>query len=533
MILKKPYAFFIKNFKLLHFILFTISAILLYRTALIYSFLKEFARSNANVIGTNLTGELYSPLLYILIIAIILINILIIVIMIKKEKPYMYYIINILLYISVLVVYIISHGVISNLEKVLVEARTTLAIRDITNISRMIQTISMILYLVRATGFDIKKFDFVKDLQSLDISEEDSEEIEVAVEFEKNEIIRNIKRVLRNAKYYYQENKFIINIIGGLLIALICTALYISINKYNKKYSENEFFNVGTYTLGISDTYVLTTDYNNEKISDEYALVVLKIGAKSRSSETLQTARTVLSVNGKRYNPTNNYKKKIIDLGNPYENQNLTTDITYYTLTYQIPKSDIKSKMYFKYIDKIEYKRGKTITKSIDVVLNPKNLDEQEKTEQKYELTNTIETDFNNYKITINNYEIKDKYEITYNSCVTTNECYDFKEIVKASSTRNKEKIVLKIDGNIEYKTVVNKIKTLPSLIETYGSIEYTYNGQTYEEKADFNEIVPTKENQYYYIEVDKEIMNAEKINLVFNFRNSTYKYILRGDINE
>ena len=64
MILKKPYAFFIKNFKLFHFIIFALSAVLLYRTSIVYSFFKEYCKTSPNVIGKNLTSALFSPWLY-------------------------------------------------------------------------------------------------------------------------------------------------------------------------------------------------------------------------------------------------------------------------------------------------------------------------------------------------------------------------------------------------------------------------------------------------------------------------------------
>jgi hypothetical protein len=44
MILKKPYAFFIKNFKLFHLLMCIPSAVLLYRTSLIFGFIKEYGR---------------------------------------------------------------------------------------------------------------------------------------------------------------------------------------------------------------------------------------------------------------------------------------------------------------------------------------------------------------------------------------------------------------------------------------------------------------------------------------------------------
>lgn len=531
MILKRPYAFFIKNFKLFHLIIFTLSAILLYRTSLIYDFLKIYNKTSPNVIGKDLTSSLFSPWLYILILLIIIVNIIIIYILIRKDKPYMYYIVNISLYIAVLVVYIISHGIIYDLQESIVAAKTTLAIRDITNIARMLQTISIIFYLIRATGFDIKKFDFVRDLQGLDISEEDSEEIEVGLDFEKNVFIRDINKGIRNAKYYYKENKFILNIIILVFIAVIFFLIYLGTNKYDKVYNETQFINARTISLGIKETNVITKNYKNSIIAPkDKAIVAIKISLKGDSE--LQTTRAVLAVNGTQYYHINAYKKDLIDLGNVYNNEQLNEEFTDYVLVYQIPLTDAKSEMKFKYIDNVEYQRGETKIQSIDIKLNPKYPDEQKELSTQYNLNDEIQ--LNNYKITVRNYELKDKFVNTYNNCITQNECYDFNEII-VPPIREKSKAVLKIEGNLEYTENINKISNLYDFIEKYGTIEYTYNGNTYRETSDFNEIkaIKTSQNNIFYIEVDKEVLNAEHINLSFNIRNNEYKYTLRGEANE
>lgn len=533
MILKKPYAFFIKNFKLFHFIIFALSAVLLYRTSLVYSFMKEYCKTNPNVIGKNLTSTLFSPWLYVLIAIILIVNIVIIYILIKKEKPYMYYIINISLYISVLVVYIVSNGIIHDMQEILVAAKTTLAIRDITNLARLFETISVIFYFVRSTGFDIKKFDFVRDLQGLDISEEDSEEIEVALEFEKNVAIRNIKKNLRNAKYYYKENKFIINIIILLTISAMCLLVYLSSNRYDKTYSENDFFNAGTFTMGVKESNIITKDYrNNTIVPDENVLVAVKVGTKSTIDSPLQTSRTILDINGKRYYNDNSYKNNLIDLGNTYNGETITSELSDYLLVYKIPKSDINSKMTFKYIDNIKYKRGKTIVNAFNTKLNPNKLDKDKAQEENYKLNNEIV--INDYKINILNFQIQDKIVNTYNKCISNDKCIDLKEIL-VPSLGEKEKAILKIEGTFEYKENINNITNLYSFIEKYASIKYVHNGNEYIETNDFKEIQAnkTKQNNVIYIEVDKEIINAEKISISFNLRNNIYTYILRGDTNE
>lgn len=532
MIFKKPYAFFIKNFKLFHLIIFALSAILLYRTSVVYSFFKEYCKTNPNVIGKDLTSALFSTWLYILIVVILIVNIVIIYILIKKEKPYMYYIFNISLYIGVLIVCIISNGIVKDLQEILVAAKTTLAIRDITNIARMLQTISVIFYLIRATGFDIKKFDFVRDLQGLDISEEDSEEIEVALEFEKNVAIRNIKKNARNARYYYIENRFVINIIILLIISATCLLVYLSSNKYDKTYNENDFFNTGTYTIGVKESNIVTKDYkNNTIVSEEYALVVVKVGAKSSVDATLQTSRIVLDINGTRYYSDNTFRNSLIDLGNTYNNENITSELADYLLVYKIPINEINSKMIFKYIDNIKYKRGKTIVNAFNTKLNPNKLDTTKLETKQLKLNEEVKLD--NYKLSISNYEIQEKITNTYKQCMN-NECFDLKEMI-VPSIGEKEKAILKIEGNFEYEEKINNIINLYNFIEKYGSIKYTINGNEYTETNDFKEVqaIKTKQNNVFYIEINKEIINAEKISISFNLRNKTYTYILRGDTSE
>lgn len=538
MILRKPYAFFIKNFKFFHLILFILSSVLLYRTSLVYSFIKEFAKTTPNVIGKDLTSTLFVPWLYILVIIIIIVNIVIIFVLIKKDKPYIYYIFNITLYIGVLITNIASHRVIGNMETMLVATKTTLAIRDINNLARMLQTVSVVFYLIRATGFDIKKFDFVRDLHGLNISEEDSEEIEVAVEFEKNEIVRDFRSKIRHGIYYYKENKLILNLIFAIIISLILSIVYFSLNKYNRTYKEKSFFNVGTFSVGVKESYILTKDYKNETITPEdQVLVALKISARSNIEDKLQTSRTVLTVDGKDYYHIKDYKEKLSDLGKVYYDEIIKQDFSDYILVYQIPKESAKSNFIFKYIDSIEYKRGKTLTNSIDVKLSPKNIDDKEEKIEKYELGNQIDTtssQISDYKIQINNYDIKERFDNNYNACIRSKECYDFKEILVPSQTRNNKKTLLKVDGTIEYQNVLSNITNLYEFIEKFGTIEYTLNNIKYKETGDFFEVLQTinKQENTYYIEIDKEIEQASQIKLVFNLRNTRYEYTLRGDAN-
>ena len=532
MILRKPYAFFIKFFKFFHLIIFVLSSILLYRTSLVYNFMREFCKDSPNVIGKDLVGPLFVWWSYILVFVILAVNILIIFVLIKKVKPYMYYIFNIGLYIFVMVIFIASHRVIGNMQNMLVAARTTLAIRDFLNLARLFQTVSVIFYFIRATGFDIKKFDFVRDLQGMDISAEDSEEIEVAVEFEGNVFIRNFKRYYRNAKYYYRENRFIINIFSLLFLSFIFLFIYFGTNKYDKVYNENVFLNVGGYNIGVKSSGITSTDYKGNSIIDDDSVLVF-VNLSINGNGSFPSSRAVLVVNGIQYYNNINYSSSLADLGNVYTNQTISKDFSDYLFIYKVPKNVISSNMIFRYIDNIQYKRGKTKANSIDIKLNPKNYTNIETKNIEYSLGSEI--NINNYKLNFNSYEISNKFVIDYNSCIRVNECYDFKEVLTPVVSREREKVLLKINGNISFNDELGKSANFSGFFKNFASIDYVYDGKSYTETGDFNFVVSSKssDSNVFYVEVDKEILSASSIKIKFNFRDTNYIYVLRGDIGE
>ena len=141
-----------------------------------------------------------------------------------------------------LVVYNYIYSVLGSMETALLDIRQVRVARDIIMIVFFVQTFSVIITFVRATGFDIKKFNFGQDLAKLDIKEEDREEFEFEVNVDTGKVQRKFRRNLRHAKYVYFENRFLINMGLLLLFSVICFVVYLNLNVYNKVYSEMEAF---------------------------------------------------------------------------------------------------------------------------------------------------------------------------------------------------------------------------------------------------------------------------------------------------
>ena len=302
--------------------------------------------------------------------------------------------------------------------------------------------------------------------------------------------------------------------------------------KIDKVYKENRYVHGSGISLGVKETNVITKDYRNNTITDDdKVLVAVRVSVKGTTE--FQTARAALEVDGIRYYKVSIDRDSLSDLGNIYNGETLTDEFTDYLLVYQIPKSEMKSTMTFKYVDNIIYKRGSTKYETLNIKLSPKYPEESKQVVSEFKMNDELSLD--DYAINITNYELSDRFENTYNSCVRENECYDFKEIMIRSTLYDTEKTLMKLEGTFESKNSVPDVNSLYKVIEKYATIEYTYNGNTYTETNDFAEVVSTKikQDNVYYIQVNKDIMNAEKIVITFNMRNYSYKYILRGETNE
>ena len=85
MILRKPYAFFIKHFKLIHLILAVFVFYAIYRTKLLLDFFNEYSLATINVTGQDLVTPLLPTFFQIIPILIILFATIVLVVMAYKN----------------------------------------------------------------------------------------------------------------------------------------------------------------------------------------------------------------------------------------------------------------------------------------------------------------------------------------------------------------------------------------------------------------------------------------------------------------
>jgi len=212
MVFKKPYAFFIKYFRIINLILNILLMFYIYRLNLIHQVINDFYYGRITNFSNAETA--YVGLgMYFLIFLISLLIIIIILTLKKKEKPFKDYLFNII-YNVFIIIYLFSVGnLFLTLNETVIEQTTLKLYSDISFLIILPLLYFFVKYLLIIIGFDLKKFNFQKDILEMKKTEDDNEEIELIFDRDTYKTKRKIRKTFREFKYYLLENKLIITII--------------------------------------------------------------------------------------------------------------------------------------------------------------------------------------------------------------------------------------------------------------------------------------------------------------------------------
>lgn len=503
LILRKPYAFLIRKFKIIHLLLTLCSVYLAYRIGKLLGFYNNFIEGTVSKLeAINYIGSFYMA---VVIIAVI-ICFIVLLLMRYKNKSYLFYI--------AMIGYFISMGLFINyscdgLYEIYfsgLDTKSLLLYRDMLKIVNLIQYIFVFLLLVRGLGFDIKKFNFVDDLIELNEDVSDDEEVELTLGgFEGAN--RKFNRNIRELKYYYLENKYMINaiLIGFILIGGVW---YLVDTKFlNPVYKTNNVFSFDSYSFNVLDSYVTNIDSNGKQVMDDgHSLVLLKINVTNNgSSEAINTANMILKVGNSGYSIVT-VSSKFSDLGKLYRSQ-IVKDSNTLLFAYKIPDDKLKENMKLVFGNKKQ------------VELNPIYLDEIDKVKN-YKLGDNLDLSNSFYRhgrIKIVSYEVRDSFDYTYNY-----------EVLEQSYEGN---ITIFSYGN----TIMNLVMeseytnnlTNYSFLSKYAKLKYVMDGKEYVSKS-FEDKTPSSYKKGIYLNVDKDLEKASSIWLDIQVRNKSYIYKLK-----
>ena len=491
MIVRKPFAFLIKHFKAIHLFLFGLLVYACYKYNAIVSFLRSYiSTGNGRYDAVNYIN--YTSIYVIL--GAIAIMLVIYYLMKHKDKPKKLYLFSIIGYIIVIVLFIFLFNYLRTFSNSTIEQKTLRLYRDISLMGLIFQYIIIVIMLIRGLGFDIKKFNFSKDIQELNIDLTDNEEVELVMGFDTNKTKFKIRRFFREFKYFIRENI----LFTGLSLIVIVVIIWVLVSNYankNKVYKENEYFGID-FNMLVEGSYLTKEDNSLKKLSvGNSSLLIVKFKISSNYNDILNPDSFILSIYGKSYSPNNKYCSSLKDIGKCYNKIKLTEEEKEYIFVYLVDDNVLDKEIYLKYDYGYLTNKNNSV---IRVKLSPNDIDDEETTTKKIndtlEFNNSI---LGNYKLKIDEYNISDSFNINTDITLTP----------------------------AESNTIIRlKISESNDLVNSYALLKYTISNMEYTStmKKLYND------NNYDYYEINNDIKTADSIKLVLNSRHNNYEYILK-----
>ena len=516
MIIRKPYAFLIKHFKRIHIFMLILCCYVYYKTMQTRSFITEFLELESYDAYYEPVTKYASLLAIIAIIVLIFLSGTLIVLLRHKKKPWKLYIIPFFSYIFLFISFVLAITLFASYDR---DAGTTgiRAINDLTFMSTIPQYVIVVILLIRVFGLDLNKFDFKADQEFLELSKDDREEIEISVNVDKESFRRLYKKLLRNINYFYQEHKFICNVIITILVVVLVILIYRFIFITHKSYKQGDVIETNGYTVTIHHSYFTDKDYHGKVISKASDFVVLDVTIKNNAqSREVNLNRFHVMNRTENYTQTYaTYGTDFQDLGEPVDKLTLANDESERILLIFKVDKDLNPNKFVLYYQEINNNKPylRKIKLDIEDCSEIKRLETKVIGEEE-----TIKMGDDEIYFSIE--EAKLLPSTTYNTwnCASRNDCFSQPNQLAA---RNGNLIL-----QIFFASTGFSGKEFVDFSLEYGKIVYIDNKGKRSETS-ISDAVRGKKyiGNYMYFEVPQKLQDANKIRLEYTVRNREYVY--------
>jgi len=531
MILRKPYAFLIKHFKLIHLILTILMYLFFQRIRELVDFFNYYIDLKTFENITNVVSEHYNMWYIFLPLIIIAVIVIIMWLLITKEKPIKYYIISIITYVIELIGMIVAYVMLVTIQQGEPNVTIITIFRDFLDLLSYLPIPLLIVSLIRGVGFNIKHFNFKKDMSELNIAEEDNEEFEVEVNVDTEDIKSKINRKKRFIKYVYLENKKIFWSVGFISVLIIALGIFLVINSGEKIYKEGVTFKAYGNEVTINKSYKTEYAANGNIVKKDkfFIIVSLNITNTLKEENDLPYENIYLKTSeNDKYSPTDDYLECFNEFGIRYLSydklrEEETKEVI---LVYEIDNKFIDSDYRLEYLVNEETTENDFIQEYIKIDLKPKKYDKTTIVSTK-KIGETLTLDgslLEGTEITISEIEFSNKYNHKYKQVIGGVEKEFIKPIYPTDLSRYK-KTIMRIKVNLKKNKNLNP-KVYSSIFEKYATIEYEKSDKKTRQKPNIIDLTPNN-SEYVYLEVVHAAMEANEVSLVFTIRDKEYKYQL------
>ena len=512
MIIRKPYAFLIKNFRKIHIFLLLLSLFVAYMLIDVNSFVSEFMRIEVYDAYRNPISHHITIFLLLAILLLVIGCAALLFLLIHKKKPWKVYLLPLIEYLVLFFVLMMIRNFFIGYTYDINSADLRMS-RDLLVIFLLGQIPTIGIFIMRIFGLDINKFQFNIDEEFLELSEEDREEVEIGLNIDKNSFIRFYKRNVRYFKYFYLEHKRICLTILFAVLAVCCYRLYVFIFIVNRSYSEGDVYHANGYTFIVNDVYYTDKDYKGNVVENGSSFVVVNLTMRNNSSpRTIYLENFHLKNSDLDYVTTRKtYAKEFQDLGDAYESTSKLQkdEVLNCIIIYKVPRELKKNKFVLYYQEKGGYLRKiKLKVKDLSVISNSVELkmgDEMPLGIQSKD--DTIVFDY---------YEVTDSVDYTVKECRNGNCVYR-----KYDFNADGDYKILKI----EFSSDVYEAKNMIDFLKNYGKLIYKDSNDDDEVVEYVNPIGKNYCGKNIFMKVPVELESSGDIRFEFSIRDKKYIY--------
>ncbi len=523
MIIKRPYAFLIKHFKIIHIIMLIMGAFVLLINSSITSFIKDFVTYGVYDVMNNPITKHIPVYLFLILIVLGILNLIVISLLRYKDKPWKLYLVPAITYIGLISIYILIllyfNGYTGNFQRTQVSLY-----RDLLNILSILQIPSLLIFLVRCLGLDLKKFNFQNDQEFLELDEKDQMEIEINIDVDKESIKRVFRRFKRNLGYFLEEHKRIVIVVATILVVAISFTIYKNQFVTNKSYGQNDNYYANGYAMKIKDVYYTNKSNGGKVINNSSAFVVIKVSIiNTRENAVFKTDNFHLYNGIENYTDVSNqYYMDFSDFGRIYTqgtifNKDQQNDII---LIYRVDKKLPKDRFVLFYQEKDggSHFLRKIKIKVQDVSTIKDNGIYQLSKEMKFNYVKNGEVLTEN--LAPDGYQIKDSTTFIANNCDSGRCRAESQEFFPQRG--NKIVVISYVTEDFESKDIID-------FSSKYGKINYIDSNNKKQSIEMKNATGEEYLGQYAYVEVPEDIAQSKTIDFVYTIRNNRYTYRVKG----
>lgn len=511
MIIRKPYAFLIKNFRKIHILLLAISLFVAYKLFDVTRFINDFMNLGTYDLYADPVSRHISVFLRISLLLSVVGSIAILILLRRKGKPWKLYLIPIVEYLALFFVLGIIRSFFNNFTND-VETTDLRFSRDLLYIFVVAQLPAIWVFVMRTLGLDGKKFNFNSDEEFLELSEEDRAEVEISFNIDKNSFIRAYKKFIRNSGYFYEEHKRLCKALGIAIIFLFIFNIGTFVFVTNRSYSEGQSYDVNNLSIVVNHAYITDKDYCGNIISKKSRFVVVDVSVTNKAaSRSIYTDYFHIKAGSNDYQPTDStYASEFVDFGRVISSVTKVknAETVNFILIYKVDKKISKNRFVLFY----QEKGGKLRKIKLDV----KDVSEIESIpEIAFGDDINIKTQHIDETISFDDYRITEEVDYNYLDCISSR-CTNYEGHYKAKTGF---KIL-----EIQFSSNEFESKNMIDFLNKYGKIVYK-DSEGEERELEFkNALGRSYLGKVLYLRVPSDFENSTDARFIFIVRNKKYE---------